>query len=97
MLENFHLPIGDWISKLVDWVRDNLDGLLDVISTVVSFLVEGLSDLLIAPPALVIIAIFAIIAWVVRSWQLAIGTVVMFLVIIGVAQWDNAMKTLALV
>src|SRR5690606_13744960 len=29
--------------------------------------------------------------------QLAIGTVVMFLVIIGVAQWDNAMKTLALV
>lgn len=97
MLENFHLPIGDWISKLVDWVRDNLDGLLDVISTVVSFLVEGLSELLIAPPALVIIAIFAIIAWAVRSWQLAIGTVVMFLVIIGVDQWDNAMKTLALV
>ncbi|MGO2468069.1 MAG: ABC transporter permease, partial [Microbacterium gubbeenense] len=97
MFENFSFPIGSWVSVVVDWIRDNLKGLLDLISTVVGFLVEGLADLLIAPPAIVMILIFALIAWAVRSWQLAVGTVVMFVLIIGVDQWDTAMQTLALV
>jgi len=97
MLENFHLPIGAWAADLVDWIRDNLKAVLDVISTVVSFLVEGLSNILTAPPALAIIVLLALIAWLVRSWQLAVGTVVMFLIIIGVGQWEAAMQTLALV
>ncbi|GGO61646.1 glycine/betaine ABC transporter permease [Microbacterium nanhaiense] len=97
MLENFHLPIGVWVSDVVDWVRDNLKAVLDLISTVVSFLVEGLSDILTAPPALAMIVVLALIGWLVRSWQLAVGTVVMFLIIIGVDQWETTMQTLALV
>src|SRR5690606_36419450 len=62
-----------------------------------SFLVEGLADLLTAPTALLMIVAFALIAWLVRSWQLAVGTVLMFLVIIGVDQWEQSMQTLALV
>ena len=97
MLDNFRIPIGDWANVVVDWVRDNLKGLLDVISLIVETLVDGLATILNAPPAIAMIVLFALIAWLVRSWQLAIGTVVMFLIIIGVDQWDTSMETLALV
>src|SRR5699024_9777241 len=35
--------------------------------------------------------------WWLRSWQLALGTVIGFVVIVGVNQWPNAMSTLSLV
>lgn len=96
-MEGFRLPIGEWVSFLVDWIRDNLKGLLDVISNVIGFLVEGLADILITPPAFVMIVLFAAIAWLVRSWQLAVGTIVMFTILVGVEQWETSMQTLALV
>lgn len=96
-MDGFRLPIGQWAKFLVDWIRDNLKWLTDAISSFVSFLVEGLADLLTAPPALLMIAVFALIAWFARSWQLALGTVVMFLVIVAVDQWEQSMQTLALV
>lgn len=96
-MDDFRIPIGQWVAELVDWIRDNLSWLMDAISAFVSFLVVGLAEILTAPPAFVMIIVFALIAWFVRSWQLAIGTVVMFFIIVAVNQWDNAMQTLALV
>ena len=96
-MEGFRIPIGEWGKFIVDWIRDTLDWLTDAISVFVGFLVNGLSDLLVAPPAFVMIVLFALVAWLVRSWKLAIGTVVMFAIILGVDQWDTAMQTLALV
>lgn len=96
-MEGFRIPIGEWGKFVVDWIRDNLDGVTDAISAFVGFLVQGLSDMLIAPPAPVMILLFAVIAWLVRSWQLALGTAVMFIVILGIGQWDTSMQTLALV
>ncbi|MGI6877650.1 ABC transporter permease [Microbacterium sp. gxy059] len=96
-MEGFRVPFGSWVSVVVDWVRDNLKGLLDVISSVVSFLVDGLADLLLAPPAIAIIVVLTLIAWLFRSWQLAVGTVITFAIVIGVDQWDETMQTLALV
>jgi glycine betaine/proline transport system permease protein len=96
-MDGFRIPIGQWAKFLVDWIRDNLKWLTDAISTFVSFLVEGLADLLTAPPAAVLIIVFALIAWLARSWQLAVGTLVTFTVIVGVDQWETSMQTLALV
>lgn len=96
-MEGFRIPIGEWGKFVVDWIRDNLDWLTDAISAFVGVLANGLAGLLAAPPAPVMIIVFALIAWLVRSWQLAAGTVVMFAIIFGVDQWDTAMQTLALV
>ncbi|WP_120495056.1 ABC transporter permease [Microbacterium phyllosphaerae] len=96
-MEGFRIPVGTWVEAVVDWVKTNLDGLLDVISFVMSFLVEGLTDILLAPSFAVVIVIAALIAWTVRSWQLAIGTVVSFGLIVGMDLWVPAMQTLALV
>ena len=46
---------------------------------------------------MVMVVIFALIAWVVKSWKLAVGTAITFLLIISMNQWENAMETLALV
>ena len=91
------LPIGSWVAVAVDWIKANLDGLLHVISTVVSFLVDGLSFVLLLPWFYVVILVAALIAWLVRSWKLAIGTVLSFGVIVAMGLWVPAMQTLALV
>ena len=91
------LPLGSWVAVAVDWIKANVDGLLHVISTVVSFLVDGLSFVLLMPWFYVVILIAALIAWLVRSWKLAIGTVLSFGVIVAMGLWVPAMQTLALV
>ncbi|MEW2462224.1 proline/glycine betaine ABC transporter permease [Microbacterium sp. NPDC047426] len=96
-MDGFRVPLGDWVAAGVDWITANLDGLLDVVSFVVSFLVDGLTRLLLTPHFAVIIVIAALLAWVVRSWKLAIGTAVSFLLIVAMDLWVPAMQTLALV
>ncbi|MGN7966573.1 ABC transporter permease [Microbacterium sp. 22179] len=94
---DFRIPLGTWVAAGVDWIKDNLDGFLGAISFVVSFLVDGLTRALLSPHFIVIIVIAALIAWLVRSWQLAIGTVVSFGLIVAMNLWVPAMQTLALV
>jgi len=96
-MDGFEIPIGQWVEFLVDWIRDNLKWLTRAISDVVGFLAEGLSDLLISPSPWVMIVVLALIAWLVRSWKFAVGTIVMFVIILGVGQWETSMQTLALV
>lgn len=97
MNDIIRIPIGSWVEAGLDWFKDTCDWLLDFITLIVRFLVEGLSDALIAIPFPVLIFAFALIGWLVRSWQLAIGTVITMLLIIAMDQWENAMFTLALV
>lgn len=96
-MDGFRIPIGSWVDSGVDWIRDNLSGLLDIIAVTVRFLVDGLSDVLLSAPIVVVIVLAALLAWVLRSWKLAIGTVVGFTLILGMGQWVSAMQTLALV
>ncbi|MBO0981174.1 proline/glycine betaine ABC transporter permease [Microbacterium sp. SD291] len=96
-MDGFRIPLGTWVEGGVAWVKDNLEGLLDVISLIVSVLVEGLTRLLLTPHFAVVIVIAAAIAWLVRSWQLAAGTVVSLGLIVAMGLWVPAMQTLALV
>lgn len=94
---DFRIPIGTWVAGIVDWVKDNLDGLLDGIAFVFGFLVNGLTAGLLSVHFVAIIAIAALIAWLVRSWQLAIGTALSLLLIVGMNLWVPAMQTMSLV
>ena len=91
------LPVGDWVKDGVDWLTDNASGLFDLIKVVFSTVTEGLTDGLTAVPALVMIVLLALVAWAVRSWKLALGTAVMFLVVLSMGQWEHMMETTALV
>ncbi len=96
-MDGFRIPLGSWVATGVDWIRDNLDGLLDGVSFIVAFLVEGLTRALLTPHFAVIILVAALIAWLVRSWQLAIGTLISLGLIVAMNLWVPAMQTLALV
>ncbi|KSU51762.1 ABC transporter permease [Microbacterium enclense] len=96
-MDGFRIPVGSWVDAGVDWVRDNLSGVLDLVAVVVRFLVGGLSDVLLAAPIVVVIVVAAALAWLLRSWKLALGTVIGFALILAMGQWVTAMQTLALV
>lgn len=91
------IPIGSWVESAIDWFNSAFGWLLDFTTMAVKAAVAGLGDGLIAVPFLLVILVFALIGWLVRTWQLAVGTVVMMLLIVAMDQWENAMLTLALV
>jgi len=96
-MDGFRIPVGSWVDAGVDWLRDNLSGFFDVIAVTVRFLVGGLSDVLLAAPIIVVIVVAALLAWLLRSWKLALGTAIGFALILAMGQWVTAMQTLALV
>ncbi|MEJ1922561.1 ABC transporter permease [Microbacterium sp. KHB019] len=96
-MDGFRIPIGEWVAAAVAWVKDNLDGLLDVISFVVKFLVDGLTEVLLGTPIVVVVIIAALIAWAVRSVWMALGAAVSFALILSMGLWVAAMQTLSLV
>lgn len=91
------IPLGDWVKVALDWFRVTFEWLLDFFSMIFKGSVEGLVDLLMAVPYPALILVFAFIGWLVRSWKLALGTVLGFLLIVSMDLWHHAMQTLSLV
>ena len=91
------VPVGEWADSAIDWLKANLSWLFDAFRTVMGFLVDNLTDLLLLVPALVAIPVFALIALTLRSWKLAVGTVISFALVLSMDQWETMMQTMALV
>lgn len=89
--------IGDWLEGGFNWFEDVFETAIDWVGNTVELIAEGLAEQLARPDALVLTAILAVIALVVRSWKLAVGTVGLMLFIVIVDQWNEALETLALV
>lgn len=96
-MENFRIPLGQWVADGLDWFKRTFDWLLDFVTLIIRWLVEGLADVLVSIPFPALILVFALIGWLVRSWQLALGTAATMFLIAAMGQWENAMLTLALV
>ncbi|MEG3614559.1 ABC transporter permease [Isoptericola haloaureus] len=91
------VPVGEAVDSGIDWINDNLEWLLDGITAVMSFLIDGITDLLLLPPPLVLAALFTLLALLVRSWGFAVFTLIGTLLIISMEMWEPAMETLSLV
>ncbi|MDO5661645.1 MAG: proline/glycine betaine ABC transporter permease [Brachybacterium sp.] len=91
------LPIGTWGEDGITWLRENVTWVFDLFSTLMRFLITGLTDVLTALPALVMILLFGLIAWAFRSWMLGLGTVIFFLLVVSMGHWEHMMETMALV
>jgi len=93
----FRIPLGEWAEAGVAWIRDTLGWLLSGVSAIVGWFVDTLANGLLSLPIVVVIALFAALAWLLRSWRFALVTVIGFVLILGVGQWVTSMQTLALV
>jgi glycine betaine/proline transport system permease protein len=91
------LPVGEWIDRVFDWVKDTLGDFFRVLADAISASVNGLTDLLQSPPALVTVAVLAALAWLARDWKLALGSALGLLFVVSMNQWNNAMQTLSMV
>ena len=91
------LPLGDWVKVALDWFQSNFEWLLDFFTIVFKGSVEGLVSVLVAVPYPALIVVFALVGWLVRSWKLAVGTVLGFLLIVLMGFWENAIQTLSMV
>ncbi len=92
------IPVGSVIESALQWLIDNAGPLFDVLSAVLLFCVNSVFGVLAAPPPLVLIAIFAVLAAaVLRSLGMAAFTVAAFLLVDGMQLWSQTLQTLAVV
>src|SRR5699024_10961381 len=89
--------IGEWGEIAFNWFRDTFEWLIDLFSLIIGLTVNGIVDGLLAVPAIILIAVFALIGWFLRSWQLAAGTIITFLLVVSMGFWESTMQTLGLV
>lgn len=61
-------PIGDVFSDAVDWMTQNWSAAFQAIDSGVQFMVDGLTDLLVQPPLLLVVLLLAVIAAGLRRW-----------------------------
>ncbi|GAB6936588.1 ABC transporter permease [Isoptericola variabilis] len=91
------VPVGDWIETAIGWVTDTFDPLFDAIKTFFESIYDGLAWVLGTPPFFVVAIVLAAIAFWAKGWKLGVGSLVGFVLIAAMDQWDNAMDSLALV
>ena len=91
------IPIGGWVSSFVTYLTDNFAGLFDGLQAILQFFVSVATGAVNSLPALVMIVIFAAIAWLVAGWRVALLTVIGFLIILGMDLWKDSMLSLGLI
>jgi len=91
------IPIGDWVEAGVDWIRNNLAGLLDGFAAAVGFLAEGLEGLLLFLPDWILGPLIIALAWWRGGWRFGTFAAVAIFLVAGMELWQETMQTLALV
>ncbi|MFO1105598.1 MAG: choline ABC transporter permease subunit [Amaricoccus sp.] len=92
------IPVGAWASDIVDWLTLNGAWFFDGLADAVNWLINGILWALQSPPAFVIVALFAALAWFLqRSWWTVALVVVGFLFILNQGYWTETTQTLTLV
>src|SRR5699024_10522733 len=78
MLERLFLKIslGEIVVSFVDFLKQVLSGLFNVITNSIEFLTKGFIRLMEIPPALIMIVVIALLAWWIANWKLGIFTLI---------------------
>ncbi|MEE8456037.1 MAG: choline ABC transporter permease subunit [Limibaculum sp.] len=92
------IPIGAWIKSFVDVLNDNAAWFFDFIADVLGLVINGLIDAMQWLPPLLLVALFAGLAfWLHRTWRLPLAMAAALLLIINLGYWEETIETLALV
>jgi glycine betaine/proline transport system permease protein len=92
------IPVGKASKRIFDWMNDNLGWLFEAISNTLEALINGILWLLQAPPALVVVALFVALTWVLqRNWKICLGVFLGFLFILNQGYWEETTESLTLI
>jgi len=91
------IPFGFWAKQFTEWAKDVFEGFFDVITVLLKVPMDATTDGLLAVPPLVLIAIFAAIAYgLQRNWRLVLLVVLGFLFILNQGMWKATVETIVL-
>lgn len=97
-LTDYKIPVGPTAKTVVDWLTNNMGGFFDTLAAVMQSLIDALLFVLKLPHPLLLIAIFAVIAWLIqRRISVVLLTIIGFLFILNQGYWDRTLETLTLV
>ena len=97
-LTDARLPIGRAIATFVDFLNAHASGAFDTISDSLAFLIEGLTDLLLAVPPPWLVLGITLLAWLLqRRRALTLFTALALLLIVNLGLWEETVQTLVLV
>ena len=92
------LPVGEAMTSVIDYIKTHGTGLFAAISWVIRGTVDAVGRALGALPALLLILLAALLAWVLRrSAALAVFVGLALLFILNQGYWSATLETLALV
>jgi glycine betaine/proline transport system permease protein len=97
MIKLPRIPLGDGIEAVLEFLQDLLSPLTKAFSDVVELGIEAIVDGLLFLPPIILIVIFALGAWKLADWKVAIFTFVGLLLIYDLELWDPTINTLALI
>lgn len=90
-----HIPIGDWVDEGLSWLKMSNAEFFDAVKAGMAAPIEYLSTGLVAIPFLLAIVLFAVLAFVLRSWQFAVVTLLGFLLVLSMEQWEAMLQLMA--
>lgn len=91
------IPLGEIVVSFVDFLKQALSGLFNVITNSIEFLTKGFIQLMEIPPALIMIVVIALLAWWIANWKLGIFTLIGLALINNLEYWPETIQTLSLV
>jgi glycine betaine/proline transport system permease protein len=92
------LPLGWAVKQFIAWLQTHAAWFFDIITDGISFLVDGLTAILLhVPAAILILAVAALAFWLQRSWKLALFVILAFLLIANLGYWTATVQTISLV
>ncbi|WP_096201793.1 ABC transporter permease [Bacillus sp. FJAT-45350] len=94
----FYLPLEQWTNNFVDnWVIPLLGGFFNVLSNIIGWFINGVSDIFTFIPAEIMAIILIFLAWKFAGRGIAIFTLIGSLYLGAVNLWIPAMQTLSIV
>jgi glycine betaine/proline transport system permease protein len=97
-LVDHKIPLGSWVKSFVDLLNEHAQAVFDFVSLVIGAWIDGLTTILVAVPPLLLIAIFAGLAYLLhRSIGLAIFALLALLLVVNLGYWEATLETLSLV
>ncbi|CDI50531.1 ABC transporter permease [Clostridium tetani] len=93
----FKFHVGPFFEFIVEWLKTNIEPFFNLIKVIHEALINGLEDILTFPPSIVVIILFALLAYKLADKRVAIFTFVGLFFIDSMQLWNQTMQTLALV